>query len=101
MLITCHSGPVLAGGQNFKRKFSKPTWNTAGTTTTCHSAQMIFEGPEKSKWRMWWELTIMDLLSEEEVVGWGAGHLGVDFRHSAKKAWVEGWRWAPRTGSRL
>jgi len=43
----------------------------------------------------------MDLLSEEEVVGWGAGHLGVDFRHSAKKAWVEGWRWAPRTGSRL
>ncbi|PVH84005.1 hypothetical protein DL98DRAFT_585026 [Cadophora sp. DSE1049] len=45
----CEDGPVLAGGNNFKRRFSKPTWNTVGITTTCHIAQMIFEGPDKGK----------------------------------------------------
>ncbi|KAH6720589.1 hypothetical protein BKA61DRAFT_595165 [Leptodontidium sp. MPI-SDFR-AT-0119] len=45
----CEDGPVLAGGQGFKRSCSMPTWHTVGSTTTCHIAQMIFEGPDDAE----------------------------------------------------
>ncbi|KAG4439547.1 hypothetical protein IFR05_004987 [Cadophora sp. M221] len=43
------SGPVPTGGRGFKRRYSMPTWNTVGSTTTCHIAQMIFEGPDDAE----------------------------------------------------
>ncbi|OWP05220.1 hypothetical protein B2J93_7962 [Marssonina coronariae] len=46
MRMRVMNGPALAGGQNFRPRYSTPKWNTTGNMTTCHITQTVFEASD-------------------------------------------------------